>query len=351
MSKLALGQLAELVDGDLHGDPRHTIQDAATLDQAGPHDISFAENPKLAESAEKSHAGALVVGREFPLTNRPSIIVDNVRQAFDQIATHLRPPRKSNFVGIHPNAQISDSATIGKNVEIHSGAQIGDDVIIGNNSVIHANACLMPGCQIGEQVRIFPNATLYEDTIVGDRTVIHANAVIGAYGFGYDSDTGQHIRKAQLGNAIIGTDVEIGACSTIDRGAYGPTTIGDGTKIDNLVMIAHNCRIGKHNLICSQVGIAGSSSTGDYVVMAGQVGVPDHCSIGNRAVLGAKSGIMRDVPDDMTMLGIPATPEREQMLMLAAFQRLPEMRKHLRRLQKAVDELTQVRDERRSEAA
>ena len=150
----------------------------------------------------------------------------------------------------------------------------------------------MAGSQIGEEVTIFPNAVLYENTVVGPRCLIHANAVLGAYGFGYGFADGRHVLSAQLGNVVLGADVEIGAGSTIDRGTYGPTSIGEGTKIDDLVMVAHNCRIGRHNMLCSQVGIAGSTTTGDYVVMAGQVGVRDHVHIGDRA--GAGSDGRRD---------------------------------------------------------
>ena len=168
---------------------------------------------------------------------------------------------------------------------------------IGDGSTIHSGVHIMAGSQIGEDVTIFPNAVLYENTIVGPRCLIHANAVLGAYGFGYGFVDGRHVLSAQLGNVVLGADVEIGAGTTIDRGTYGPTVIGEGTKIDDLVMVAHNCRIGRHNMLCSQVGIAGSTTTGDYVVMAGQVGVRDHVHIGDRAVLGAMAGVTNDVPD------------------------------------------------------
>ena len=163
--------------------------------------------------------------------------------------------------------------------------------------------------------------------------------MIGAYGFGYSHVAGRHVLSAQLGYVRIGNDVEIGAGTTIDRGTYGATTIGDGTKIDNLVQIAHNCRIGQHNLICSQVGIAGSTTTGDYVVMGGQAGIRDHVHIGSRAMLGAMAGITNNVPDGTVMLGIPATPEREQKLKLAAVAKLPEMRKEFKAMRRAIAEL------------
>ena len=162
----------------------------------------------------------------------------------------------------------------------------------------------MAGCKMGAGVTIYPNAVLYENTTVGARSIIHASVVLGCHGFGYRFFEGSHQPAAQLGYVQMGSDCEIGAGTTVDRGTYGPTIIGDGTKIDNLVMIAHNCRIGKHNMICSQVGVAGSTITGDYVVMAGQVGVRDHVHIGKRAILGAKAGVSADVPAGAHVFGI-----------------------------------------------
>ena len=208
----------------------------------------------------------------------------------------------------------------------------------------------MAGCRLAENVTVYPGAVLYEGTIVGPRCILHANCVLGAYGFGYDTVDGSHQLGAQLGYVELEADVELGASTTVDRGSYGATTIGAGTKVDNNVQIAHNCRIGRHNILCSQVGIAGSSSTGDYVVMAGQVGIPDHVHLGDQVTIGAKSGVMRDVPNGQTMLGIPATPERTQMQQLAALQRLPEMRKQLRALLRKVDAMTTDTEQTRDAA-
>jgi UDP-3-O-[3-hydroxymyristoyl] glucosamine N-acyltransferase len=257
-------------------------------------------------------------------------------------------------IGISPGATVSPTARLGDDVDVHPGATIGDQVEIGAHSTVHSGARLLSGCVLGRGVTIYPNAVLYENTIVGDRSVIHAGTVLGAYGFGYKLVSGQHQRSAQLGFVEVGSDVEIGACSTIDRGTYAATVIGDGSKIDNQVMIAHNCRIGRHNLICSQVGIAGSTTTGDGVVMAGQVGVRDHVHIGAGAVLGAKAGVSNDVPDGAHMLGAPAVPLREQKLKFALLARLPEMRQQLKQLQRQMDALLAEREvdhDRKDQAA
>jgi UDP-3-O-[3-hydroxymyristoyl] glucosamine N-acyltransferase len=179
---------------------------------------------------------------------------------------------------------------------------------------------------------LFPNVVLYDGTVLGNRVMIHANSVLGADGFGYRLHDGRHIKVPQLGNVEIGDDVEIGACTTIDRGTFQATRIGAGTKIDNLVQIAHNCSVGRHNLLVSQMGMAGSSTTGDYVIVAGQVGIVGHVRIGHRAVIGAQAGVTKDVPADQQMLGSPATPVREQKRILVTLEKLPEIRRDLRRI-------------------
>src|SRR5262249_20656003 len=231
------------------------------------------------------------------------------------------------------------SARCGKNVNIHPGVTIGDECVIGDNTTILPGAQILSGCEIGCDVLIGPGVMLYENTVIGDRAIIHGGTIIGAYGFGYTHVAGRHVLSAELGYVRIGNDVEIGAASTVDRGTYGATTIGEGTKIDNMVQIAHNCRIGRHNIICAQVGIAGSSSTGDYVVIGGQAGLRDHVHIGTGARVSEMAGITNDVPDGAVMMGIPATPEREQKLKLAAMAKLPEMRQEFKSMRRAVAEL------------
>jgi UDP-3-O-[3-hydroxymyristoyl] glucosamine N-acyltransferase len=336
-----LAALAQLVDGEVVGDATVEIGGAATLLDAQAGDITLVDKNDKAERLAATSAKAAVVPRSFPTEalTMPAIVVDDVHRAFTTIVMQFRPPRPGRRVGISPAATISPTARLGDDVDVHAGASIDGDVEIGPGSTIHAGARIMAGCKLGQNVTVYPNAVLYENTVVGPRSVIHAGVVLGCHGFGYRVFEGSNLPAAQLGHVLVGCDCEIGACTTVDRGTYGPTIIGDGTKIDNLVMIAHNCRIGKHNMICSQVGVAGSTITGDHVVMAGQVGVRDHVRIGDGAILGAKAGVSHDVPAGAHVFGIPAIAEREQKIQFAAISKLPEMRRQLKALQQAVDEL------------
>jgi UDP-3-O-[3-hydroxymyristoyl] glucosamine N-acyltransferase len=339
---ISLRELACLVDGKLSGEGNIVISGAATIRDAGPGEITLADHPKLAARLASSRAAAVVVPAAFEPPGLPFVTVENVHAAFARIVAHFHPPRAARRVGVSPAAHVSPTARLGAGVDIHPGAVIGDDVEIGAGSTIHAGCTIQAGCKLGENVTLFPHVVLYENTILGDRVIIHACAVIGCYGFGYDVVEGRHRRGSQLGHVEIGADVEIGAATTIDRGTYGPTVIGEGTKIDNQVMIAHNCRIGRHNLICSQVGIAGSSSTGDYVVMAGQVGIKDHVHIGEGTTLCAQCGVMNDIPPGVTYVGSPAIPVREKMQLLAHQNKLPEMRKTLKALEQQVAALARL---------
>jgi UDP-3-O-[3-hydroxymyristoyl] glucosamine N-acyltransferase len=350
-----LGQLAELVAGQIYGDPAAVICGAGVLREVAANEITLVDHVDRLKHLATTPAAAVVVpekiaaefmkssaGRGDASAGLPAIIVDNPHAAFAKIVCHFRPQRCDAAVGISKQAIVSPSARCGAGVNIHPGATVGDDCQIGDRTTIYPGAHLLPGCKIGSDSMIGPGAVLYENSVVGDRTIIHGGAVIGAFGFGYTQENGRHVPTAQLGYVRIGNDVEVGAGTTIDRGTYGATTIGDGTKIDNLVQIAHNCRIGRHNLICSQVGIAGSTSTGDYVVMGGQAGIRDHVHIGSKVKLSAMAGITNDVPDGAVMMGIPATPEREQKLKQAAWAKLPEMRQEFKSMRRAIAELEKL---------
>ncbi|MCU0877970.1 MAG: UDP-3-O-(3-hydroxymyristoyl)glucosamine N-acyltransferase [Pirellulaceae bacterium] len=336
---ITLSEVARLVEGQPVGPESLPIEGAATLTCARPGEITLADSSRLAAQLARSQASAVIVGAGFQPAGLPYIVVRDVHAAFAKIVQHFRPRRPPRNLGISPHAQIAASARLSTGVQIHPLATLADDVTIGPRSIIHSGVRLLEGCQIGADVTIFPNAVLYENTIVGDRTIIHAGVILGAYGFGYSLVGGKHQLSHQLGHVEIGSDVEIGSASTVDRGTYGPTIIGDGTKIDNHVMVGHNVRIGRHNLICSQAGLAGSASTGDYVVIAGQVGVRDHVHIGDGAMLGGQSGVMADVPAGRRVVGSPAIDEKEQYHVWAATHKLPAMRKKMHELERQIAEL------------
>ena len=334
-----LAELAALVEGKLVGDGNVVVQGAASLRDAQAGQITLIDGDDKNHLLEACLAAAVIAPKSFAPRNLPAILVDDVHRAFAIVILKFHPQRPTRRTGVSPLASVSPSARIAENVDIYPYATIGDDVVIESGATIHGGVHILVGSRIGRDTTIFPGAVLYEETVVGPRCMIHANAVLGAYGFGYGFADGRHVLSAQLGNVVLESDVEIGACTTIDRGTYGPTVIGEGTKIDDHVMVAHNCRIGRHNMLCSQVGIAGSTTTGDYVVMAGQVGVRDHVHIGTKAELGAMAGIINNVPDGARMIGIPATPERDQKLKQAAFSKLPEMRRELKKLQRLAEKI------------
>jgi UDP-3-O-[3-hydroxymyristoyl] glucosamine N-acyltransferase len=337
---ITLRDLATFVGGELvGGEPSVPIAGGATLETAQAGDITLIDAPDKLHLLARSDAAAAIVPPGSGPLDRPTIEVPDVHAAFAAVITRFRPPRAARRTGVSPQAAVEPSARIAADVEIHPFATVGADCELGPGVTIHSGARIMAGCRIGAGTTIHPNAVLSENTVVGQRCTIHANAVLGAHGFGYKVTDGRYLLSAQLGWVELGDDVDVGAGTTIDRGTYGPTVIGTGTKLDNLVMIAHNCRLGRHNMICSQVGVAGSTSTGDWVVMAGQVGVRDHVHIGDKAVLGARSGVSCDIEPGRTVLGEPAIDLRDRKLQLATISKLPEMRKDLKALTARIDAL------------
>ena len=260
-----LGNLAALVGGRVQGDPQLPIRGIEVLSEVAAGEITLVDHQDRIKRLNGTPAAAVVTTEAIakiiasagddatgkPATSIAAIVVSDVHAAFATIVAHFRPPRIRAAIGISSRAIISPSARWGNDVNIHPGVTIGDDCLIGDGTTILPGAQILAGCEIGCDVLIGPGAVLYENTLVGDRTIINGNSTIGAFGFGYSQASGRHVLSAQLGYVRIGSDVEIGAGTTIDRGTYGATSIGDGTKIDNQVQIAHNCRIGRHNLICA----------------------------------------------------------------------------------------------------
>jgi UDP-3-O-[3-hydroxymyristoyl] glucosamine N-acyltransferase len=329
---VTLRQLAELVHGELCGDGDLVIHAARPLGEAQPGDITFVEKPKHALQLQDCRASAAVVPAAVVTNGLPAIRVADPLSAFVAVVRLLHGRAEPAPHGIDPRADVHPSARVGADVSVLPFVSVGEGSVLGPRCRLHGGVVVGRFCRLGEDVVLYPNVVLYDGTVLGNRVVIHANSVIGADGFGYRFQNGSHVKVPQLGSVEIGDDVEVGACTTIDRGTFQATRVGRGTKIDNLVQVAHNCQIGNHNLFVSQMGIAGSSTTGDYVVVAGQVGIVDHVHIGDRVLIGAKAGVTRDVSAGERLLGAPATPEREQKRILISLEKLPEMRRDLRRI-------------------
>jgi UDP-3-O-[3-hydroxymyristoyl] glucosamine N-acyltransferase len=327
-------ELAQQLEGEVIGEPSEKITGFAPALAARPGDLTFAENEKYFGAAEQSAASAILIDGDFQSAKKVLIRVKNARIAFAKVLPLFFPEPK--FVpGIHPTAAIDSSAQIDPSAHIGPHCTVGANVKIGAHTVLEGGNHVSAESVLGDDTRLFPNVTLYRATKIGHRVRIHSGTTIGSDGFGYVFDSGFHRKIPQIGNVVIHDDVEIGANVTIDRGALGPTTIGKGTKIDNLVQIAHNVTIGEHCLIIAQVGISGSTKLGNYVTVAGQAGIAGHLKIGDRVTIAGKSGIMFDIADGEKWFGTPiAAPDREMKRQLLAAQRLPELIKRISALEK-----------------
>jgi len=337
------GRLIHSSDSDAQTIGAVEICNALPLQDARPGCLTMADHTKQTQRLNESTAAAVMVSEALADCRLPMIVVDNLHAGFQQAIAILRPrrePADSVSAQHHPSAVIAPSAQVAQGTRLGPGVVVGENCVVGAGCVLHSGVQLLENCVIGEDCELFPHVTLYPETRIGDRVLIHAAAVLGAYGFGYHQRNGSHVRTAQLGWVEVGDDVEIGAATTIDRGTYGPTRIGDGTKIDNQVQIGHNCHIGKRNLICAQVGIAGSTSTGDNVVLAGQVGIADHLHLADNVQVGAQSGVINNVSEGAVLVGSPAAPRRQRFLEGAMIGRLPELRRELKAVQETVAQLS-----------
>jgi len=341
---LTAREIAEILDAEILGDATRAIDDVEVVDRASETQLSFIGDAKNVARLKLSKCKLIVapVAVRADLAAYPDrtyLLVPEAETAFLSIAGLLRPLAGRNCIGISPQAVVDPTAHVEANTNIHPLAVIGRNVSIGHNCEIHAGVIIGDDCQLGDNVTIYPNTVLYNGMIIGNHVIIHAACVIGADGFGYRFVNGGHERLPHYGTVRICDDVEIGAATTIDRAKIGETIIGSGSRIDNQVMIAHNCRIGRHNLIVSQVGLAGSVSTGDYVVCAGQVGIADHVHLGDGAIIGAKAGVHRDMPGGQSYLGAPAAPVAETTRQLMALRRLPEIRDTVKKMEKELQSL------------
>jgi len=328
-------EIAKELDGQVQGDGSVQLTGFAPATTAKEGDLAFAENETFFSKAEQSAASAILIDGPFKSEKKVIIRVANARIASARVLPMFF--REQTFAaGVHPSAVVAASAQIDASAHIGPHCVIGEQVKIGARVILRGGNHVGNGCAIAADSQLFPNVVLYNQTQIGQRVRIHAGAVIGADGFGYVFDAGIHRKVPQVGQVIIHDDVEIGANVTIDRGALGPTVIGKGTKIDNLVQIAHNVTIGENCLVIAQVGIAGSTKIGNYATLAGQVGIAGHLKIGDQAIVAAKSGVMHDIPDAGKWFGIPAQPNRQAKRQLVSLQQLPELIRRVRELEEWV---------------
>ncbi|WP_166819912.1 UDP-3-O-(3-hydroxymyristoyl)glucosamine N-acyltransferase [Thalassoroseus pseudoceratinae] len=345
MGSVRLATLAKELSAKLVGNGDLEITGAQAIDKAQPTDITFVADEANLNRLRDSQAGAVIVTESLADSPRmdgctkPKLFVENAKSAMSVALTILRPSRQRRQIGISKHANVSESARIGSETNIHPGVTIDDDVVIGDRCDIHPGVVLGAGTKIGDDCVLDANVVCYPDTEIGDRVLIHAGTVIGCDGYGYRQVNGRHEKVPHFGSVRIEDDVEIGANAAIDRAMIGETVIGTGTKIDNLVQIGHNCEVGRHNLIVSQVGMAGSVTTGEYVVLAGQVGVADHVQLGDGVVVGARAAINKNVPAGETWIGHPAMKADQSFKVMMASKKLPEMRETLRSLVKQVRKL------------
>ncbi len=334
----SLRELADLVGGELTGDPDLPILGAADITDAEEGDIVFAESPKHLDEAVGSKASAVIAYQGASDSGKPVVTVRNPRYAFAQILTVFSPPRKRE-PGIHPSSIVGPDTTIGENPSIGPNVYIGQNTTVGKNVLIYPFVYIGDNVHIGDDCTLYPFVSLLDRTELGNRITIHSGTVVGADGFGYTKVGGKHCKIPQIGNVVIDDDVEIGANCTIDRARTGTTQIGRGTKMDNLVHVAHNVKIGEDCIVIAQVGISGSVTIGNDVVLAGQVGLKDHITVGDGAILCARAGVIGNVEPGAFLSGYPARDHREQMKLHAAEQRLPALLKTVRDLEKRIKDL------------
>jgi len=337
-------ELAEHVGGKVTGDESLIITGAATLSEAKAGDISFLANPKYEKEMQTTGASVVVVGKDSEYPDKTLIHCNDPYYGFMQIVVLLHGHRKHEVVGVSKNASVSESAKIGENVDIHDFVSVSAEVEIGDNTTIYPSCTVGSGVKVGKDCLIFPNVTIYDGCSIGDRVTIHSGTVVGQDGFGYATHDGVHHKIPQIGGVIIEDDVEIGANCAIDRGTLGNTVIGRGTKMSNLIAIGHNTKIGPNCLLVAQVGIAGSVEVGQYCVFGGQVGVVGHIKIGDGVRVGAQSGVLNSLENGQAVVGSPALPMGQAKRSLAIIKDLPELRKKLRELEKAVQNHTKKED-------
>jgi len=332
-----LRDIASLVNGEIIGDPDVEITGVSGIRSAQEGDVTFLSDDRYRKYLQGCKASCVLVKESIEALQTAQLKVANPQLAFAKLLGHFYvKPQKP--LGISENAIVSDNANIGKNVSIFPFAYISDNVSVGNGTIIYPHVFVGHDTTIGEDCVIYPNVTLRENVRIGNQVIVHSGSVIGSDGFGYVFEEGKHHKIPQVGGVIIEDDVEIGSNVSVDRATTGNTTIGSGTKIDNLVQIAHNVMVGKNSIIVAQVAIGGSTEIGDFVTLAGQVGVADHATIESGTMIGAQSGVIGNIAKGI-YTGSPVMPHRDWLKTQAIIAKLPELYKKIRELEGKIKEL------------
>jgi UDP-3-O-[3-hydroxymyristoyl] glucosamine N-acyltransferase len=358
--RLTVAQLAERLGAELVGDGSVQISAVGTIETAGENEVSFIRgskqnhvhfgtiaDPKHLKAAGQSKTGAVITGMHFEDLDKPQLVVKNVNAALIEALNIFAPELKPPAEGIDPTAKVADSAKIAEGVAVGAGVVIEDEVDIGLNSIIGSGCKIGQNSKIGRNCRLDNNVVVYYNCHLGNNVVIQANTTVGSTGFGYSLIDGSHKLIPHNGGVVIEDFVEIGANCCIDRAKFGNTTIGAGTKIDNLVQIAHNVVIGKNCLIAGLVGISGSCKLGDGVVLAGQVGLADNIEIGDGVIVGAQAGVMSNIGVGEKVVGSPAIDRKEALQIAGLTMRLPKLNKQLKQLSKRVEGLEAAKDDKK----
>lgn len=334
---MKLSELASLVSGRIAGNPDTEVKGISGIHEAEEGEATFLSDKRLINECAKSKASCVLVRDHIKEIDKPQVIVNNPHYAFAQLLEHfyIRPP---DYTGISPMAFVSDKAKISADVSVGHFSHISDKAEIGKGTFIHPGVFVGESSTIGSGCLIYPNVVIREGVTIGNRVIIHSGVVIGSDGFGYVFEQGRHNKIPQVGGVIIGDDVEIGANVTIDRATTDNTIIGSGTKIDNLVQIGHNVKIGTNCIIVAQVGVGGSTDIGNYVVIGGQTGVSDHAKIDDGCMIGAKSGVLGHLTKGVYS-GSPVIPHRDWLRATSLFAKLPEFAKRLKELEKKINKL------------
>jgi len=334
-----LEEVAELINGEIVGDGNPVITGASGIKEAKEGDVTFVANSRYAHLINQTNASAIIVSMDIVTAAKPLIRTEDPSLAFAKIVSLLAPNEFHFPRGIHPTAIIGDKVKLGKDVSIQAYTVIEDNVDIGDRSVLYPGVYVGHHTKIGSDVLIYPHVTIRERIVMGNRVIIHSGTVIGSDGFGFATVKGVHHKIPQIGTVVIEDDVEIGANVTIDRARFDKTLIKKGTKIDNLVQIAHNVVIGENSIIVAQVGISGSTVIGNNVTLAGQSGAVGHITIGDNAVVAAQAGVTKSVPANTCVSGYPAKPHNEAKRLNAYIQNLPKLFKLVNELEKKVKEI------------